>query len=55
MLGKRRDSRFCSPPCRAEASRISRLLSGRTVDGYRTLADRQAAGEEAHTLSLEPT
>ena len=35
---RRADAVYCSPPCRAEASRRRRLRDGRTVDGYADLA-----------------
>lgn len=37
--GHRRDAVYCGGPCRTEASRIRRLLGGRTTDGYGTLRD----------------
>ena len=40
LSGRRRDAVFCSRICRAEASRIRRLLSGLEVDGYKSLAER---------------
>ena len=43
LAGKRSDARFCSRTCRAEASRLRRLLSGVEVDGYRSFAERLAA------------
>lgn len=36
----RADSGFCGDACRAEASRLRRILTGETVNGYETLADR---------------
>ena len=43
LEGHRRDARFCSSAHRTEAWRLARLLSGRPVGRYRTVADRMAA------------
>lgn len=41
MEGRRRQARACSGPCRAEASRLRRLLAGeQPVDGCYSLAER---------------
>jgi hypothetical protein len=37
ISGLRSDAVYCSPACRAEASRRRRLGEGRVVDGYRHL------------------
>jgi hypothetical protein len=44
LAGKRRHARFCSPACRREHHRLSRLLRGEGDSGYRNLAeyDRRA-------------
>lgn len=38
--GRRRHARYCSGACRAEASRLRRLLEGSPVDGFASVADR---------------
>lgn len=38
MAGQRPDAAVCSAPCRAELSRVNRLLSGSPVDGHESLA-----------------
>ena len=40
LAGRRAHARFCSGACRAEASRVRRILAGQEADGYRTLAQR---------------
>jgi len=41
LEGRRRQTRTCSDVCRAEASRLRRLLaSGGPVDGFSCVADR---------------
>lgn len=40
LEGRRPQTRTCSPACRAEASRLRRLLAGDAVDGFSSLADR---------------
>lgn len=39
---RRRHARYCGGACRAEASRLRRLLVGQEVDGFASLADRRA-------------
>lgn len=39
MLGRRSHARYCSGACRAEASRVRRLLDGQEADGCVSLAD----------------
>jgi hypothetical protein len=41
--GMRADAVVCSASCRAEASRLRRLLSGTDADGYRSLTERLGA------------
>jgi hypothetical protein len=43
LEGRRATARFCGPPCRAEASRVRRVLEGEEADGYRNLAGRREA------------
>lgn len=38
--GRRRQARYCGGACRAEASRLRRLLDGRPVDGFASVGDR---------------
>ncbi len=38
--GRRAHARYCSGACRAEASRLRRIVAGQEPDGFRTLADR---------------
>jgi hypothetical protein len=40
LEGRRADARHCSGACRAEASRIQRILSGSMPNPYPSLADR---------------
>lgn len=40
LEGRRRDARYCGGACRAEGSRLQRLLAGRTVDGFVSVGDR---------------
>jgi hypothetical protein len=42
LVGRRSDARYCSAPCRAEAWRLRRLLSGQPAGPYLSLADRLA-------------
>lgn len=51
LSGRRTDARFCSGVCRAEASRLRRLLGGVEVDGYQSFAER-LAGFQRRTNSL---
>jgi len=44
--GMRSHARYCGPPCRAEASRVSRILRGEQADGYRTLEERLEASQK---------
>lgn len=37
LAGLRSDARCCSSRCRADASRLNRLLRGETADGYRSV------------------
>lgn len=41
--GRRRHARFCSGACRAEASRLRRILSGSEADGFGSIAARVAS------------
>ena len=43
MVGHRSDARFCSDPCRVEASRLSRLLAGEAVGPYSSIRRRPPA------------
>lgn len=40
LTGRRSDALACSPACRAEASRLRRILRGEVVDGYLTIDQR---------------
>lgn len=51
LEGRRKHARFCSAPCRAEGSRLRRLLSGREVDGYGSVA--RDLRENAHDRPRE--
>jgi hypothetical protein len=42
LANRRRDALYCGGPCRAEASRLRRLRTGRVVDGYRNVAAYKA-------------
>ena len=49
LEGKRADAVYCGGPCRVEAWRIRRLLSGRSAGRYRCLKDRvEAIGRARH-------
>jgi hypothetical protein len=39
---RRRHARYCPGACRAEASRLRRIAAGTTVDGFASVADREA-------------
>jgi hypothetical protein len=43
LEGRRIDARHCGGPCRAEASRLRAILSGRGSGPYRSLAERLEA------------
>lgn len=53
LAGRRSDARYCSGTCRAEASRLRRILSGQGADGYATLPDRAAAAQRRTPAPLE--
>jgi hypothetical protein len=40
MVQELRDAVVCSPACRAERSRLKRLLAGETVEGYVSVEER---------------
>lgn len=40
LEGRRRQARYCGGACRAEASRLRRLLDGEPVDGFTSIGDR---------------
>ncbi len=40
LAAKRSDARFCGGRCRAEASRLSRLLAGADADGWGSVEER---------------
>jgi hypothetical protein len=42
----RAHARYCGPPCRAEASRLRRILSCEGANGYRTLGERLEASRK---------
>jgi hypothetical protein len=42
LVGRRPQARYCSGACRAEASRLRRLLAGSPVDGFASIMDREA-------------
>ena len=39
LAGMRSDARYCGPPCRAEASRLKRILDGRE-SAYQSVHER---------------
>jgi len=43
LAGHRRDAKYCGTPCRVEAWRLRRLLAGRPVGDFATVAARMAA------------
>jgi hypothetical protein len=43
LAGRRADARHCGGPCRAEASRLRRILAGREVGPYQSIQARMAA------------
>ena len=43
LEGRRADARRCGGPCRAEASRLRAILSGRGSGPYRSVAERLGA------------
>jgi len=43
LEGRKSIARHCGPPCRAEASRLRRLLNGKQVGPYRSINERLAA------------
>jgi hypothetical protein len=40
LKNHRKDARVCSDSCRAEASRLRRILSNEEADGYRSVDQR---------------
>lgn len=44
--GRRAHARYCGGPCRAEASRLNRLLRGERVDGYASVSERLAVARK---------
>lgn len=58
LEGRRRQTPTCSDVCRAEASRLRRLLDGESpVDGFSSVADRldHLGGLRAAVRFLEPS
>jgi hypothetical protein len=51
----RSDARFCSDPCRIEASRLRRLLAGETVGPYSSVAQRLRAARSRTRTPLGAT
>jgi hypothetical protein len=43
LAGRRADARYCSGPCRAEASRLRAILSGSPAQRYSSIVERNAA------------
>jgi hypothetical protein len=43
LEGRRADAKHCGAPCRAEASRLKRLLNGNKVGPYRSVNQRLEA------------
>ncbi len=55
MVGRRSDARVCSAACRAEVSRLSRLLDGETVGPYSSVAARLKAARKRTSGPLSGT
>lgn len=51
LAGKRSHAETCGGACRAELSRLRRILSGREADGFRTLADRRKRARKRTELN----
>jgi hypothetical protein len=49
MEGRRPQALYCGGPCRADASRLRRLLSGEQVDGYRSARDFLRSARQSRT------
>ncbi len=43
LAARRRHARYCSGSCRAEASRLRRILGGSQPDGFASVASRIGA------------
>lgn len=41
LEGQRSHARFCSGACRAEASRLRRIIAGEGADGYGSVLERE--------------
>ena len=55
LAGFRSDARYCGSSCRTEASRLSRLLTGRSVTNYAKPKARLAAvGRARHSRAQKP-
>lgn len=39
LIGRRKDARHCSPPCRADAARLKAILSSSSIKPYLSVAD----------------
>ena len=48
LVALRADARFCGPPCRVEARRISAILSPSNSEPYLSVAERFRASEKAY-------
>ena len=48
LSGRRADARHCGGPCRAEASRLRRLLRGKEVGPYRSVNERLDVSKRAN-------
>lgn len=46
LAGRRAHARYCRGACRAEASRLRRILAGQEADGWASLPARQAAARK---------
>jgi len=46
LAGRRPQTRYCDAACRAEGSRLRRLLAGQEVDGYLSHRERMAAAQK---------
>lgn len=53
--GRRSTAIYCGGACRADASRLRRLLSGQQVDGYRSVWDFLLAMQRKRTDARVPT
>lgn len=54
MEGRRRHARCCGGACRAELSRLRRILAGRQADGYGSLSDMLSRRRKRTQRRSEP-